>query len=106
MNSAADATPTDPPEIKWAYIARELRARGFTQRKIDEIAEEEAWRIIRTTPPNRSNGHAPEQPRADSSEHQADIKELFHFEPNGGGDNTSEKGDFNAQRSKSHRDGA
>jgi hypothetical protein len=58
------ATPNDPVEVRWQHLTRELRARGMTQRKIDEIDEAEAWRIIGTPAPNGSNGHTTEPPES------------------------------------------
>jgi Protein of unknown function (DUF3987) len=59
-------TPNDPVEVRWAYLNRELRARGYDQRQIDEIDETDAWRVIGTTP-LKANGdarssHAPKAP--------------------------------------------
>src|SRR5258706_12116828 len=56
------ATPSDPIEVRWQYLTRELGALGYSREQIDNIpTEEEAWDIIRTTPPSRSNGHGAEQ---------------------------------------------
>jgi hypothetical protein len=67
-----------------------------------EIEVPRAFRDHNSRPSsNGSNGHAtnPDQPLT-GDEATPDIEELFHFEPEGAGDNTSEKGN-----SKSHGDG-
>jgi hypothetical protein len=53
-----DVSPTDPIEVRWQYLTRELRARGYTRAEIDAIpTEEEAWLIIQEpTPSYKSNG--------------------------------------------------
>jgi len=56
-------TPNDPVEARWAYLNRELLARGRSQRDIDEMREEDAWRFLNEhAVPPQANGHAPETP--------------------------------------------
>jgi hypothetical protein len=80
INGSATPTPSDPAHIKWPYIARELRARNYTQDQIDDIDEAEAWRIIRDTAPRR--GHKPDAgakppPSAHEQFHQRAAEEAF-----------------------------
>jgi len=86
------ATPSDPIEVRWQYLTRELRAQGFTQHQIDQMPEDEAWRAVRqSTPRQKPNGHAAGAPPTSAPSTQHDQEQPQPERPQAGDDIPSER---------------
>jgi hypothetical protein len=81
------ATPSDPIEVRWQYLTRELRAQGLTQTQIDQMPEDEAWRAVRqSTPRQKPNGHAAGAPPTSAPSTQHDQEQPQPERPQAGDD--------------------